>query len=48
MASVILAQMILALAIGLLVIVTQAGSARPTAKARLPVTRHSKARNELR
>jgi hypothetical protein len=48
MASVILAQMILAFALGLLIIVTQAGSARPAAKARLPVTRHGKARNGLR
>jgi len=44
MASVILAQMILALAIGLLIIVTHAGSARPAAKARVPVTRAGKAR----
>jgi hypothetical protein len=48
MASVILAQMILALAIGLLIILTQAGSARQTAKVRLPGTRHGKARNGLR
>jgi hypothetical protein len=48
MASVILAQMILALAIGLLIIVTQAGAARQTAKARLPGTRQDKARNGLR
>ncbi len=48
MASVILAQMILALAIGLLIILTQAGGARQTARARLPVTRHGKPRNGLR
>ena len=48
MASVILAQMILALAIGLLIIVTQAGGARQAAKARLRGTRHGKARNGIR
>jgi hypothetical protein len=47
MASLILAQVVLALAIGLLVIVTQADGVHQVAKARISGVCHRKARNDL-
>ena len=46
MASLILAQVVVALAVGLLIVVTQAGGAREAAKARISA-RHRKTRTDL-
>ena len=47
MAALILAQVVVALAVGLLIIVTQADGVRHAAKARISRARHRKARNGL-
>ena len=47
MASLILAQVVLAHAIGLLIIATQVDGVRQAAKARISGARHRKARNGL-
>jgi hypothetical protein len=47
MASLILTQVVVALAIGLLIVLTQADGVRQAAKARISGARHRKARNGL-